>query len=324
VGAFPEREAARGAESAVPRRTVLLTSPNAGNAHRLGAARTAMLEAGFEILREIPVERHDELAGWVARPDGERPLIVAAGGDGTVGTAADDVAGSGAVLGVLPLGTANDFARSIGIPMNPVRAARLLATGTVTTIDAGRMVAESGERRHFVHAATAGLNVSFAKLATKASLRERAGRLTYAIAGARALREHEPFDCELHHDTAAERVTLVHLAVVNAPVFGGFLGMRLSSASLDDRVLDVIAVERISIRRLLLAALYPLLGIRRRVLGVRTLQLSRLRVVGDRQLEVALDGEIRGTIPATFEAAGGALRVVAPRGFEGGARPASR
>jgi YegS/Rv2252/BmrU family lipid kinase len=318
VGAGPQREAARVAENGVPRPAVLLTSPRAGSAGKLGRARKAMVEAGFEIVGEVPVARHASLAGWISRPPGQRPLIVAAGGDGTVGTAADDLAGTGAVLGVLPLGTANDLARSIGIPMNPVKAAWLLATGEVCTIDAGRILGPAGACRHFVHAATVGVNVSFAKLATKASLRERAGRLTYAIAGARALREYEPFRCELQHEASSETVTLVHLAVVNAPVFGGFLGMRLSSGSLHDHVLDVIAVEHISMGRLVLSAAFALIGVRRRVRGVRTLQLSRLRVLGDRELDVALDGEVLGRLPATFEAAGAALRVVAPRGFAGG------
>jgi diacylglycerol kinase family enzyme len=134
-------------------------------------------------------------------------------------------------------------------------------------------------------------------------------------AGFEILRE---IPVERHEMLAEWRVTLVHLAVINAPVFGGFLGMRLSSASLDDRVLDVIIVERISRRRLLLAAVCPLFGSRRSVRGIRTLRLSRLRVLGDRELDVALDGEILGKIPATFEAAGGVLRVVTPREFAGG------
>jgi diacylglycerol kinase (ATP) len=264
------------------------------------------------------------LAGWVSRARKEPLLVVAAGGDGTVGTAADYVADTEAVLGVLPLGTSNDFARSLGLPTDPVKAACLLAAGEVTTIDAGRLVVPGERARHFAHAATVGLNVSFARLATEASLRRRFGRLTYTVAGASALREQEAFRCELRYDGRVERLEVVHLSIVNAPVFGGFLGLRVRGASLDDRALDVIAVQRLPLHRLVLAGLQPILGIRRPLRGIRTLQVRRLRVHSDRDLDVALDGEIRGRIPADFEVAGEALRVVTRPDCRGGhttARP---
>jgi YegS/Rv2252/BmrU family lipid kinase len=293
-----------------PRRAVLLVSPRAGSAGRLDGARRAMIAAGVEIVAEVPIDRHDELEDFVARA-GEAPvLVVAAGGDGTVGTAADHVAGTDAVLGILPLGTSNDFARSLGLPTDPVEAGRLLGSGRLSTIDAGRLMVPGERPRHFVHAATVGLNVSFARLATQASLRRRFGRLTYVVAAAKAIREHTPFVCELRYDGTSERTELLHLSVINAPVFGGFLGMRVRGARLDDRALDVIAVERLPIRRLLLAALHPILGIRRPLRGIRTLRVPSLRVHTEQPLDVALDGEVLGRIPADFEVAAEALRVV--------------
>jgi diacylglycerol kinase family enzyme/membrane-associated phospholipid phosphatase len=206
-------------------------------------------------------------------------------------------------------------ARSLGIPVDPVHAARLLAAGKVATIDAGRLVAPGRPPRHFAHAATAGLSVSFAKLATRASMRHRFGRLTYAIAATVALRQQEPFRCALHYDSRVDRLELVHLAIINAPVFGGFLGMRIPGSDLRDHALDLIAVERLPMRRVVLAALHPILGLRRSIRGVRVLRLPLVRVHTDRELEVALDGEVLGRIPADFEAAGDALRVVTPREF---------
>lgn len=297
----------------VPRRAVLLTSPHAGSAGRLGRARRAMIDDGIEILEEVPVHDHARLADWVTRTP---VTIVAAGGDGTVGAAADHVANTDAVLAVLPLGTSNDFARSIGVPIDPVEAAHLLVTGKVSSIDAGRLVVPGEIQRHFVHAATVGLNVSFAKLATRASMRRRFGRLTYAVAAAVALRDQQNFYCELRYDGQVERLNLAHLAVINAPVFGGFLGMRVGDASVNDRKLDVIAVERLPVRRLLLAAAYPIIGSKRAIRGIRTLQLPQLHAHTRQPLEVALDGEIVGTVPADFEVAGEGLKVVTPVDFE--------
>ena len=304
----------------VPRRAILVVNPRSGKAHLLERALRTMAEVNVEVVEEISIDNVERLAEWVALARATPTVVVAAGGDGTVGAVADYVADTDAVLAVLPLGTSNDFARSIGVPTDPAEAARLLATGKVSAIDAGRLVIPGEMTRHFVHAATAGLNISFAKLATKASMRERFGRLTYAIAGAAALREHQPFTCELSFDGVSEQVTLLHLSVINAPVFGGFLGLRIAGASVADHRLDVIAVEHLPIRRLILAAVHPILGIRREIRGVRTLQLPSLLVSSERVLDVALDGEIAARIPAAFEVASEGLRVVTPLTFAGGHR----
>jgi diacylglycerol kinase (ATP) len=300
-------------DNGVPRRAVLLTSPNAGSSRGLALARAAMLKADFDILEEIPVQAHHRLVVWLSHPGAQRPLVVAAGGDGTVGTAADYLADTETVLGILPLGTSNDFARSLGLPTDPVRAARLLVTGKISTIDAGRVIVPGQPPRHFVHAATVGLNVSFAKLATQASLRRRFGRLTYAVAAAQALRAYESFDCELQYDGHHQRLRLLHLSVINAPVFGGFLGLRVRAANLDDRIL---AVEHLSRRRLLLAALQPVLGLRRPIRGMHTLRVRTLHVHTNQPLDITLDGEVDGTLPADFEVAAEALRVLTPTDFD--------
>ncbi len=302
-------------DNGVPRRVVLLTSAHAGTAHQLTQARAAILAAGCSILEEIPVSEHRRLTRWIDGADGPRPLIMAAGGDGTVGAAASHVAHTDTVLAIIPLGTSNDVARSLLVPTNPVAAAHLLETGKIPTVDAGQVTTPEGTSRLFVHAATVGLNVDFARLATTASLRDRFGRFTYAVAAARAVRGRTTFPCELRHAGGVERLQLVHLSIVNAPVFGGMLGMRVAGGDVDDRALDVIAVEHLPLRRLLLAGVYHLSGCTRAVPGIHTFSTAALQVHTDRPLEVALDGELAGTLPAEFTVAGEALRVLTPLTF---------
>jgi YegS/Rv2252/BmrU family lipid kinase len=298
------------------RPVVLVTSPRSRRAASgLPRARAALRELGLEVAVELPVTLVSRLPELLDRGDGPPPLVVAAGGDGTVGAVANHLADTPAVLGVLPLGTSNDFARSLGIPMRIDRAVRLLRDGKVSTIDLGRLVVPGSDPLHFVHAATAGLNVSFAKLATRASLRRRLGRLTYAVAAATALRERTSFQCEIRYEGRSERWRLTHLSVINAPVFGGFLGMRVSGSNPDDRLLDVLAVEDLPVRRVLLAAIYQLFGIARPLKGVHALHVSEMRVHTDEPLEVALDGEVLGRLPADFVVAGEALRVITPVDF---------
>jgi undecaprenyl-diphosphatase len=301
--------------NSVPRQAVLLISPDAGSADDLDRARSVMRSAAFTVVDEIPVDERERLAEWVRRADGERPLIVAAGGDGTVGAAADLVADSPAVLGVLPLGTSNDFARSLGIPIDPAAAARLLATGKVSTIDAGLVSAGDGPQRHFVHAAAAGLNVHFARHATRAAMRRRFGRLTYIVAAARTLRERRTFACTVQIDGERHDLKLVHLSVINAPVFGGALELRLVGADVDDRALDVIAVEHVPALRLVLAALAMLIHPHRPGRGIHLFQGRNIQIHTSEPLEITLDGEIAGTLPATFDVAPEALRVITPVDF---------
>ena len=162
-----------------------------------------------------------------------------------------------------------------------------------------------------------GLNVGFARFATRADVRARLGRLTYAAAVALALRERPIFRCELEWEERKEQTSLVHLAVINAPVFGGFLGLRIPGADPDDRTLDIIMIEHLPIRRLLRSALYPAVGVRRGIRGIRTLQVSRLKVRPTDSMDVTLDGEVAGKMPGVFEVVPGGLRVITRADFRG-------
>ncbi len=294
----------------------LVTSPHAGQSRLLDCALATMDELGLPITERLEITDLDRL-GELVRSGGESPrLVVAAGGDGTVGAVADALANTDNVLGVLPLGTSNDFARSLRIPTDPRQAVRLLAEGKIATIDLGRVISPGRPPRHFVHAATVGLNVSFAKLATRASIRDRLGRLTYLAAAAAAFRHRSSFNCELRYDGNTEALRLAQLSVINAPVFGGPLGLSIDGSSPDDRLLDVLAIEDVPLRRMIGAALFLVLRVKRKVSGVHALHISSLQVHADRELEVALDGEIAGNLPAHFEVAGEALRVITPLEFE--------
>jgi YegS/Rv2252/BmrU family lipid kinase len=299
-------------------RAVLVSSRNAGRAAReLDRARSAIESSGIRILRELPVEQVERLKELLPPEPDDRLLVVAAGGDGTAGAVGDALARTGAVMGVLPLGTSNDFARSLGIHPDLEKAIAVFSQGKVSTIDLGCLVTSEGVSMHFVHAATAGLNVSFAKLATRASFRKRLRRLTYAAAAVVALRQYRPFRCRMAVHGRSEEVELTHLSVINAPVFGGYLGLRVRNSSVDDRLLDVLAVESHALRRTVAAAAFQAaFPVRRAVSGVRSYHVRELTLETEQRLDVTLDGEVRGKLPARFVVVGDALRVVTPREFE--------
>jgi len=304
------------AERAKSNDVILVSSPHAGRGGELDRARTAMGSTGIRIVAELSVNDLAQLPGQLSRNGSSPPIVVAAGGDGTVGSVANAVIGTPAVMAILPLGTSNDFARSLNIPLRVENAVRLISNGRVSRVDAGRLRRDGQPPRHFVHAAAAGLNVQFAKFATRADLRQRLGKLTYAIAAALALKERPVFRARVEYAGQAEPVELVHLAVINAPVFGGFLDLKIPGTAPDDGALHVIMVEHLPMRRLLRSAFYPALGVHRSIRGFRTMQVSRLTVQPTDPIDVTLDGEIAGPVSGTFDVVRGGLQVITPASFK--------
>lgn len=300
----------------LPSEVVLVTSPHAGSSRALEPTLATLRKLGLSITERLEVVNLDRLPAAIHSDGGSPRLVLAAGGDGTVGAVADRLANSHDVLGVLPLGTSNDFARSLGIPTAPDQAAALLTGGKIATIDLGRVITPGRPPRHFVHAATVGLNVNFARLATRATVRDHLGHFTYLAAAAGAFRERPSFGCELSYNGRTQTLELAQLSVINAPIFGGALGLSVDGSSPDDRLLDVLAIESIPLPRMILAALFLLLRIKRPIRGVHALHISSLHVHTDHEVDIALDGEIIGNLPADFEVAGEALRVITPLDFE--------
>lgn len=238
-------------------------------------------------------------------------LLVVGGGDGTVGFAASRVARTGTALGVLPLGTANDVARTLGIPTALPAAVRTLTEGHVVDVDLGRV-----NGRAFLNVASLGLSVAVTRRLTP-GLKRRLGRFAYPVATLAAYRSHRPFDAtlELADGSTLELTDLMQVAVGNGRHYGG--GLTVSpTASIDDHLLDVYAVVRGRLRDHVSVARLLRTGHLVEHERVHHLTASRLRLVTDEPLEVNLDGEIAATTPATFEVDRNALHVVVPRGSD--------
>ena len=256
-------------------RSIVIHSPYSGRSAQLPQALTHLRQAGVEVVKTISIAELDNLPpqGATWREQGIA-IAIAAGGDGLVGGIIKHIATSGLPLGILPLGTANDIARSLRIPQDLHHVAQVIAQGKEQSVDIGiaRSLAQATQQREsfFVHALTVGLNVQFARIATNMATRQRFGRLTYPIAALEVLRNHEALDVELHfeglffppgpnqafmHNTPTtpvpaltdEATTLrchaLQVAVINAPIFGGRWQLAIPGASLSDRLLDIVVIE---------------------------------------------------------------------------------
>lgn len=296
------------------RSIVLVANPASGRgAHTLDAIRSCLEKECVHVLETLSIEELDRLHYWIGTTVGERPLVVAAGGDGTVGSVASYVVDTETIFGILPVGTSNDIARSLQIPLKIEDAVHVLTDGAISLVDVGRFQAEGEEPRYFLHAATAGINVAFAKMATQRSFRKRLGKFTYLVAGLAALRQAEPFTCDVEVDGRRISMSLLQLGIVNAPVFGGLLHLELPQSSTDDHRLDVLAIEHMPIRRIILRALSVLLGRDGPVQGMRLYHVQEISVYPRQSQSVTLDGEIAATIPGSFSLRAEGLHVLRPR-----------
>jgi diacylglycerol kinase (ATP) len=159
--------------------------------------------------------------------------LAVAGGDGTIAPAADLARRLGVPLGVIPGGTANDFVRAAGLPLDPVEAAEVAVSGTaLRRLELGRLA----DGRPFVNVASAGLASVAARRA--APLKPRLGPLAYAVAALRAAATASPLQCAVR--AAGETVFTGEAWQVIVAVTGAFgAGAEVGAADPADGVLDV-------------------------------------------------------------------------------------
>jgi YegS/Rv2252/BmrU family lipid kinase len=237
-------------------------------------------------------------------------LLILGGGDGSVSSVVDFLAHREVVLGLLPLGTANDFARTLGIPSDIAGACETIANGKVVDVDLG-LVGEN----YYVNVASVGLGVE-ATRALSPWLKKSTGPLAYPVAAIRAFLKHEPFSARLtfpdgdHEPAEYER--LLQVAVGNGRFYGG--GMVVApEAGIDDRSLDIYAIELGRHRDLLGVARYLKSGDFIRSESVGHYRTARVLLETEPQLPLNIDGEVVAQTPQEFSVAQNALHVLVPQ-----------
>jgi diacylglycerol kinase (ATP) len=287
-------------------------------------------------------------------------LVIAAGGDGSIGAVATHLSNSGLPLGILPLGTSNDFARSLRLPLTLEEACHTIAQGHLLPVDLGCAQPALSEpyalheadgaqpaspsdgagqprRAFFTHALTLGLNVTFAQLATSATMRRRFGPFTYPLAALNTLGNARSIDFTLTFQQPACALTpgecedeiepgqpyhyqALQVAVINSPLFGGAFEFALAGVELHDHLLDILIIENFDVRQLLAAAQTALTPAQngwreadsRHFPGIRHVRARQVIIETAGQEDVTLDGELRGRTPMLVSSVARALQVMVP------------
>jgi len=245
--------------------------------------------------------------------------VVAVGGDGTINEVVNGLMATQErvrsdpvpLLGVLPSGTAQDFARSAGIPLRAAAAIELLARPHPQPLDVGRIRFESGAVRYFANYAGVGFDAMVAVRARRWG-RWLRGALPYVVGFFAALRGYRNQRFVLRVDEAPplvppRRINMVILA--NGANYAGLLRIA-PGASLSDGQLDVVVVGDIG--RLELLASLPLALFGRHVMHpkVTALRARVVTITAAASVPVQSDGEVAGRLPACFDVLPGALRLL--------------
>jgi YegS/Rv2252/BmrU family lipid kinase len=297
-----------------PRPVALLVNPSAGGGRALKhlpavEAELRRLGVPFRVSRTESIRHAVELAAGAADA-GE--VAVPLSGDGLVGAVATALRGrEDAVMGILPGGRGNDFARAMGIGRDPVAACALLAGGVPTPIDVGEVVSEgtNGAARTFVGIASVGFDSVANKIANEAP--SRLGPMVYAYAALRAMGSFRPVTFDV--TVGRERRTFQgwSIAAANGKAYGG--GMYAApEARLDDGALDVIMFSPKSRVDFLACMRDVFKGTHLQRDAISMLRGAEVRIAADRPFTVYADGDPIGELPVTIRAVPGAIRVLLP------------
>jgi YegS/Rv2252/BmrU family lipid kinase len=286
-------------------RALLLLNPGArrgGEGREEVVARLAAL--GLSPVVEI-AESPDAVPGQVLRHRNEVDRVIVGGGDGTLHLAVQGLVETGLPLGILPLGTANNLARTLGIPNDLARASELVAHGLRRRIDLGWV-----NGRYFFTTASLGLSVHITEELSAESKRLW-GPVAYALAALRVAARSHPFRAEIRWAGGSRRARTVQIVVGNGRYYGAALPVT-DDATIDDARLDLYSLEIRHWWELL--ALAPSLrrGKHGEKRSVETLRATEFEIRTRPPRDIDVDGEIGARTPAVFRVLPGALEVFAP------------
>ena len=297
-----------------PRRALLLLNPGARNGdHDIDQVLERLTDAGFT-LRELEPRGPEDVADCVRRHADDADLVIAGGGDGTMNTLAPVLRDTGLPLGLLPLGTANDLARSLCIPFDVEQAAQIIIDGAPVRIDLGKIEPENGPTRAFFNVAHIGFAAEVPRNTSQTEKRWF-GPLSYLFAVIRTLRQSKTIYASVTVDDEKHRLKCSQLSVGNGVNYGGGMVIH-EDARLDNNTLVLTTFKRRSIFRMLLLGLAMRRGLQHYYNEVFTATGRVINVVTDKPRRLTADGEEIGRTPAKFSVESGTINVIVGKQYK--------
>jgi diacylglycerol kinase (ATP) len=271
-------------------------------------AQRMLAEKGITLTKTYAVKNPEFMDVTIKKILRTNPdLIIVGSGDGTMAEVVDHLANCDVAVGYLPMGTTNNFARTLGIPLELEAAVDVIASARVADIDLGTI---NGD--YFANACSIGISVDISRTVSH-RLKRRLGRLAYMIAGARALLSHHSFDAELTTEKGTYKFTTHQIIIVNGRFHGGTL--IAEDASVDSHELVIFYLGDHRRWQLLRSMVLFTLKRRRTIHEGHFFVTKKARLVTRPKRRVEMDGEVKATTPVDIAIAPNALKIIVPKDF---------
>jgi len=290
----------------LPREAVLIVNVHSRRGEALFKDAKAMLEeAGLRLMAAHAVKEPERLQETVrgAVADGA-PMVIVGGGDGSLSGTVDELVGKDCVFGVLPLGTANSFARTLGIPLDLEGAVAAISGGRRRRIDLGMI-----DRDYFVNAASLGLSPRIGETVPH-KLKRYLGRVGYLLWAIKCSIGFRAFRLTLDDGVKRRNMWATEVRILNGPYHGG---VELSDqADVDTGDIVIQAVVGRSHARLAWDWYAKFFKLRDRDAQTEEFRGKAFRIETRPPQRISIDGEVLASTPVTVQVASGAVEVAVP------------
>ena len=283
----------------LPRQTILVVNAmSRTGANAFDEVRDKLIAAGIELIASYAIDDPDEMEPAVRDAIARAPMVIIGGGDGSLSSNVDLFIGHDTVFAIVPLGTANSFAGTLGVPKDIDSAIDVIANGTRRRIDLGRIDGD-----YFVNAAAIGLSPMIAETVPR-DLKRYLGKVGYFIWALRCAVRFRPFRMTIEHqDGRRERLWATEARIANGTHHGGV--ELIESQEIDSGEIVIQAVTGKSMWGLAWSWLATVLKLRARHGTTCEFRGRSMKLSTSPRLKISIDGEIAAKTPVTVSVARG-------------------
>ena len=292
---------------ALPKRaTLVVNAMSRSGEAAFDDARDKLAAAGIELLEAHAVHDPEQMGPIIKAAVAKAPMVIVGGGDGTLSSTVDHFVGSDTVFAVLPLGTANSFARTLGLPLDVDGAIEVIAYGRRKRIDLGVIDGD-----YFANVAAMGMSPLIADTVPN-WLKSWFGVFGYVFWAMRVAFKFRPFRLKVTlDDGSVVKSWATEARIANGRFHGGV--ELVEEARLDSGEMVIQAVTGKSVARLAWSWFTTLFKLRHRDQTVTEWRGRRMSLEARPTQKISIDGEIAARTPVVVEVARGAIEVAAPR-----------